>query len=132
MTATWNISNCDWWKVKDENEKVIFRLHWNCTDSREYPNPDPKPDPKPEDEPGSEHGAWSEVLTAHGSIIGTCELASDGVENFIPFEDVTKEQALAWLFSVMTVEQKSQSENNVERQIQFQIDPPTASGNPWS
>ena len=59
MTAKWDISNCNDWKVKDGHEKVIFNLHWNCTDSREYPNPEPEPEPDP--------GGWTPTLTADGS-----------------------------------------------------------------
>jgi len=115
MAAKWDISNCNDWKIRDGHEKVIFNLHWNCTDSREYPNPEPGGDP----------------LIAYGSIIGTCRLPIDGIQDFTPYEEVTKEQALGWLFSVMTVEQKAKSEIHVEQQILNQIDPPTESGLPW-
>ena len=115
MTAIWNISNCNDWKIKDGRERVIFNLHWNCTDSREYPNPE-------EGEP----------LTAHGSIIGTCALDISDIQNFTPYAEVTKEQALEWLFSVMTVDQKAKSELHVEQKILNQIDPTTESGLPWS
>jgi len=115
MTATWNISNCNDWKIKEGREKVIFNLHWNCTDSREYPNPDPEGEP----------------LTAHGSIIGTCALDINDIQDFTPYDQVTKDMALGWLFSVMTVEQKEKSEIHVERQIANQINPPTESGLPW-
>lgn len=116
MAATWNISNCEDWKVKNGHEKVIFNLHWNCKDEREYPNPEPGGGP----------------LTAYGSIIGTCRLDISEIPDFTPYEEVTKEQALEWLFSVMTVEQKAKSELHVEQQILNQIDPPTESGLPWS
>ena len=124
MAAKWDISNCNDWKVKDGHEKVIFNLHWNCTDSREYPNPEPEPEPDP--------GEWTPTLTAHGRVIGTCSLDISNIQDFTPYAEVTKEQALGWLFSVMTVEQKAQSEALVEQQIANQIDPPTESGLPWS
>ena len=124
MAAKWDISNCNDWKVKDGHEKVIFNLHWNCTDSREYPNPEPEPEPDP--------GGWTPTLTADGSVIGTCRLDISDIQDFPPYEEVTKDMALGWLFSVMTVEQKAQSEAHVEQQILNQIDPPTESGLPWS
>jgi len=124
MAATWNISNCNDWKIKDGREKVIFNLHWNCTDSREYPNPEPEPEPDP--------GGWTPTLTAYGSIIGTCALDINDIQDFTPYDQVTKEMALGWLFSVMTVEQKAKSESYVEQQILNKIDPPTESGLPWS
>ena len=123
MAATWDITNCNDWKVKDGHEKVIFNLHWNCTDSREYPNPEPEPEPDP--------GGWTPTLTAYGSIIGTCALDISNIQDFTPYAEVTKEQVLEWLFSVMTVEQKEKSEIHVEQQILNQIDPPTESGLPW-
>ena len=123
MTATWNISNCNDWKIKEGREKVIFNLHWNCTDSREYPNPEPEPQPDP--------GGWTPTLTAHGRVIGTCSLDISDIQDFTPYDQVTKEMALGWLFSLMTVEQKAQSEAHVEKQIANQIDPPTESGLPW-
>ena len=123
MAAKWDISNCNDWKVKDGHEKVIFNLHWNCTDSREYPNPEPEPEPDP--------GGWTPTLTADGSVIGTCALDISDIQNFTPYAEVTKEMALGWLFSVMTVEQKAQSEAHVEKQIANQINPPTESGLPW-
>ena len=125
MAAKWDISNCNDWKVKDGHEKVIFNLHWNCTDSREYPNPEPEPEPKPVP------GGWTPTLTADGSVIGTCALDISDIQNFTPYAEVTKEMALGWLFSVMTVEQKAQSEAHVEKQIANQINPPTESGLPW-
>ena len=123
MAATWNISNCNDWKIKEGREKVIFNLHWNCTDSREYPNPEPEPEPDP--------GGWTPTLTAYGSIIGTCRLDISDIQDFTPYAEVTKDMALEWLFSVMTVEQKAKSELHVEQQILNQIDPPTESGLPW-
>ena len=123
MAAKWDISNCNDWKVKDGHEKVIFNLHWNCTDSREYPNPEPEPEPDP--------GGWTPTLTADGSIIGTCALNIGDIQDFTPYAEVTKEQVLGWLFSVMTVEQKAQSEAYVEQQIANKINPPTESGLPW-
>ena len=123
MTAKWDISNCNDWKVKDGHEKVIFNLHWNCTDSREYPNPEPEPEPDP--------GGWTPTLTADGSVIGTCALDISDIQNFTPYAEVTKGMVLGWLFSVMTVEQKAQSEAHVEKQIANQINPPTESGLPW-
>jgi len=116
MAAQWDILNCNVLKVKDGRERVIFRLHWNCTDSREYPGVGPD----------------GEQLVAHGSIIGTCALDISDIQDFTPYAEVTKEQALEWLFSVMTVEQKAKSEAHVEQQILNQIDPPTESGLPWS
>tara|TARA_R110002020_G_scaffold462462_1_gene682003 strand:+ start:860 stop:1213 length:354 start_codon:yes stop_codon:yes gene_type:complete len=115
MAARWDISNCEDWKVKDGREKVIFKLHWNCADDREYPNPDPEGDP----------------LVAYGSIRGTCVLDIGDIQDFTAYDQVTKEQALGWLYSVMTVEQKAKSEIHVEQQILNQIDPPTESGLPW-
>ena len=134
MAAKWDISNCNDWKIKEGREKVIFNLHWNCTDSREYPNPEPEPEPEPDPEPGVEPvpSGWTPTLTAYGSIIGTCALDISNIQNFTPYAEVTKEQALEWLFSVMTVEQKAKSEAHVEQQILNKIDPPTESGLPWS
>jgi hypothetical protein len=131
MTAKWDISNCNDWKVKDGHEKVIFNLHWNCTDSREYQNPEPEPEPEPE--PGVEPvpSGWAPTLTAYGRVIGTCALNISDIQDFTPYAEVTKDMALGWLFSVMTVEQKAQSEALVEQQILNQIDPPTESGLPW-
>ena len=123
MTAKWDISNCNDWKVKDGHEKVIFNLHWNCTDSREYPNPEPEPEPDP--------GGWTPTLTADGSVIGTCRLDISDIPDFTPYEEVTKDMALGWLFSVMPVEQKAQSEAHVAQQIANKINPPTESGLPW-
>lgn len=116
MTAIWDISECEDWKEIHGNKQVIFKLHWNCSDSREYPNPDPEGAP----------------LMAYGSVVGTCILNISDIQDFTPYNQITKDQALGWLFSVMTVEQKAKSEIHVEQQILNQIDPPTESGLPWS
>ena len=128
MAAKWDISNCNDWKIKDGHEKVIFNLHWNCTDSREYPNPEPEPEP----DPGGGGSGWTPTLTAYGRVIGTCSLDISDIQDFTPYDQVTKDQALGWLFSVMTVDQKAKSEIHVEQQILNKIDPPTESGLPWS
>jgi len=124
MAAKWIISQCDDYKQKDGHSKVIFNLHWRCTDSREYPNPEPKPDPDP--------GGWTPTLTAHGTVYGTCAVSTDNIQDFTPYDEVTEAMALSWLFSVMTVKQKAGCEANVEKQIADKIDPPTESGLPWA
>ena len=115
MAAKWTINQCDDYKQKDGHSKVIFNLHWSCSDDREYPNPE-----------------GGDPLVAHGSVYGTCAVSTDDIQDFTPYDEVTEAMALSWLFSVMTVEQKAGWEANVEKQIADKIDPPTESGLPWA
>tara|TARA_R100000808_G_scaffold7213_2_gene21309 strand:+ start:1788 stop:2141 length:354 start_codon:yes stop_codon:yes gene_type:complete len=115
MAAKWTINQCDDYKQKDGHSKVIFNLHWSCSDDREYPNPE-----------------GGDPLVAHGSVYGTCAVSTDDIQDFTPYDEVTEAMALSWLFSVMTVEQKAGCEASVEKQIADKIDPPTESGLPWA
>lgn len=85
------------------------------------------------------------VLTAHwrvtgiddnhfGTVYGSIGLpANDPADpNFVPYEAITKEQAISWVKEAMGEEQVAAHEANVVSQIEKQKAPATASGTPWN
>lgn len=85
------------------------------------------------------------VLTAHwrvtgvegqysGTVYGSLALpANDPTDpGFVPYEQITKEQAISWVKEAMGDEQVAAHEANIISQIEKQKAPATASGTPWN
>lgn len=85
------------------------------------------------------------VLTAHwrvtgidgqysGTAYGSLGLpANDPTDpGFVPYEQITKEQAISWVKEAMGEEQVAAHEANIISQIEKQKAPATASGTPWN
>lgn len=68
-----------------------------------------------------------------GSVYGTQGLEATDPESstFVPYEDITEELALEWLFDAMQEEQVQAHEANVLSQIEAKKNPVTSSGLPW-
>ena len=84
------------------------------------------------------------VLTAHwrvtgvdgqhtGAVYGSIALPPNdpSAPDFVPYEQITKDQAIGWVKGAMGEEQVSAHEANVQAQIDKQKTPATASGTPW-
>ena len=63
---------------------------------------------------------------AIASIYSTCGF--DG-ELAIPYENLTEEQVLSWVWASVD---KEATESAIEAQVELQKNPPTQSGTPWA
>lgn len=86
-TYTWKINAVDCYTSKEGLEKVAYNVHWSyfATDG--------------------EHNA---------SMIGVQSVGEPDPENFVAFEELTKEQVVEWITASMDVEQMQE---NLDKQI---------------
>ena len=70
---------------------------------------------------------------ASGSVYGTISLPakSPSAPDFIPYDDLTEAEVVAWVKAEMGGNQVAAYEAAVQGQIDRQINPSTASGLPW-
>lgn len=72
----------------------------------------------------SENGASAH---AYGSVgFGEADPAS-----YTPYSQITKEQALEWIFAVLGPDQVINIQEGLYKQVQEQLNPTTANGKPW-
>lgn len=78
---------------------------------------------------------WTATLTDGdyaASTYGSLGVAGDASDpEFVPFDQLTKEQVVAWVLKNFGDERVENIENNLAAQIQAQKTPTTASGLPW-
>lgn len=70
------------------------------------------------------------TASAYGSI-GLPHKDHDDPD-FIPYEDLTEAQVIAWVEDAMGEEQLAALEANLDGQLEAMANPTTASGTPWS
>ena len=83
------------------------------------------------------------VLTAHWRVSLTefdCTASAYGTQsfnhdpdqtNFIPYDQLTEQQVLQWVWDAMGVDQVVEIQERLAKDIQEQIAPKTQSGVPW-
>jgi len=108
-TYTWQISTLD----RETSDGFVFTSHWRLNASRTVADKD---------------------YTA--GIYGTAGFSvKPDAKDFVPYEDITEAQAMTWTkasindpddTAVATLEAR------VSKQLDDQVNPPTATGVPWS
>jgi hypothetical protein len=102
-TFNWTVTAMDCLPLSQGNADVVITVHWSCT------------------------GVNGDYST---NVYGTCGVAYGG-GGFTPYEDLTQEEVLTWVWANGV--DKDETEANVERQIQNQINPPVVTPPlPWS
>jgi hypothetical protein len=82
---------------------VVFNVHWTCSGTQD---------------------------TYTGSVYSTCQVPAPSGEAFVPYEDLTQEQVLGWIWA-NGVDQEA-TEAAVQQQIDNQINPPVVTPPlPW-
>ena len=105
INYSWNCKTVDAYVEQNNEADVVYNVHWIVTGTSE------EVDPK---------GGF--YLSAS---IGTQTLSTEDITNFIPFDQVTNEEVVAWTKSAMGVEQVEQIELNIVNQIEALIHPTT-------
>ena len=105
VTYDWNCKTVDAYPQDGEYTDLVYNVHWRVT-------------------------GVSDQLDPHGNAysatnIGTQTLDTSDVTTFIPFEDLTNEQVVAWTKGAMGEEQVASIEASIESQINSLITPTT-------
>ena len=100
ITYDWNCKTVDVYPLDKDLSDVVYNVHWVVTGSTE--------------QEGVDYSATS---------IGTQVLDISDITEFIPFEDLTNEEVVAWTKSAIGEEQVSSIEDSIASQIQAKITP---------
>ena len=105
VTYNWNCKTVDAYPQDGEYADLVYNVHWRVTGTSDELKPD-----------GTAYSATN---------IGTQTLDTSDVTTFIPFEDLTNEQVVAWTKGAMGEEQVASIEASIESQINSLITPTT-------
>ena len=107
ITYTWTIPTCE----HDIATGGINVIHWRCTGSETT-------------------GSGDDAVYVTSSSYGTVGLNPDPAEpDFTPYADVTEAQAQGWVWENVS---QDDTEAALAANINTQINPTEASGNPWA
>jgi hypothetical protein len=98
-TYNWNCKTVDCYPEQDNEADVVYNVHWIVTGTSE----------DSEDPEGKSYSATN---------IGTQTLDTSQITNFIPFDQLTNDEVVAWTKGAMGDEQVA----SIEASIQSQID----------
>ena len=102
-TFNWNCRTVDVYPTDENYADVVYNVHWIVTGTSDQLDPQDNP------------------YTA--TNIGTQTLSTSDITDFIPFEDLTNEEVVAWTQAAMGEEQVTQIETNIDAQIENLITP---------
>ena len=102
-TFEWNCRTVDVYPTDETYADVVYNVHWIITGTSDQLDPQDNP------------------YTA--TSIGTQTLSTSDITDFIPFEDLTNEEVVAWTQGAMGEEQVTQIETNIDAQIENLITP---------
>ena len=105
ITYNWDCKTVDAYPQDGEYTDLVYNVHWIVTGVSDQLNPE-----------GVAYSATS---------IGTQTLDTSEVTDFIPFEDLTNEQVVAWTKGAMGEEQVASIEASIQSQIDALITPTT-------
>jgi len=99
----WNCKTVDCYPEQNNEADVVYNVHWIATGISDQLDPE-----------GNPYSATN---------IGTQVLDTSSITNFIPFEDLTNDEVVAWTKGAMGNEQVTDIETSIEKQIQDLITP---------
>ena len=105
ITYDWNCKTVDAYVEKDNEADVVYNVHWRVSGVSDTMDP--------EDNPYS------------ATSIGTQTLNTSEITNFIPFDQVTNAEVVAWTQEAMGEEQVANIEAGIASQIESLIHPTT-------
>ena len=103
ITYDWNCKTVDIYPQDGEYADVVYNVHWIVTGTSDELNP--------------------EGVAYSATNIGTQILNSSDITDFIPFEDLTNEEVVAWTQTAMGEEQVASIEANIAQAIELLITP---------
>jgi len=103
ISYNWNCKTVDCYPEQDNEADVVYNVHWIVTGVSDELNPEGQP--------------------YSASNIGTQSLDTSEITDFIPFNELTNDEVVAWTKSAMGDEKVAQIESNVESQVNSLITP---------
>ncbi len=103
ITYDWNCKTVDVYPVDGGMSDVVYNVHWIVT--------------------GTSDKTDSEGVAYSSTAIGTQILDISDITDFIPFEDLTNEEVVAWTKLALDEEQVSSIEASIASQIEDKITP---------
>ena len=102
-TYNWNCKTVDCYPEQDNEADVVYNVHWIVTGVSDQV-----------DSQGSPYSATN---------IGTQTLDTSQITNFIPFDQLTNDEVVAWTKGAMGDEQVASIEASIQSQIDSLITP---------
>jgi hypothetical protein len=102
-TYDWNCKTVDCYPEKNNEADVVYNVHWIVTGTSDQLDP--------------------EGVAYSATNIGTQVLDTSGITDFIPFDQLTNDEVVAWTKGAMGDEQVAEIESSIENQIQDLITP---------
>lgn len=102
-TYNWNCKTVDCYPEQNNEADVVYNVHWIVTGTSDQLNPEGKP--------------------YSATNIGTQVLDTSGITNFIPFDQLTNDQVVAWTKSAMGNEKVASIEASIQQRIDNLITP---------
>jgi hypothetical protein len=102
-TYNWNCKTVDCYPEQNNEADVVYNVHWVVTGVS--------------DEVDSEGNPYS------ATKIGTQTLDTSQITNFIPFDQLTNDEVVAWTQGAMGEEQVANIETSIQNQIDKLITP---------
>ena len=102
-TYNWNCKTVDCYPEQNNEADVVYNVHWIVTGTSDQLNPE-----------GVAYSATS---------IGTQSLDTSQITNFIPFDQLTNDEVVAWTKGAMGNEQVASIEASIQSQIDSLITP---------
>ncbi len=96
----WNCKTVDAYPQDGDYTDVVYNVHWIVTGTSD-----------------------SEGVTYSANSIGTQVLDTSGITDFIPFDELTNEQAVSWTKSAMGQEQVDSIQAGIQSEIDNLINP---------
>ena len=100
ITYNWNCKTVDAYVEQSGNDDVVYNVHWRVTGTKE--------------DGGEQYSSTN---------IGTQTLDTSEITDFIPFDQVTNEQVVAWTQAAMGAEQVAAIETSIADAINLEINP---------
>ena len=100
-TINWRVGTMECYPTYEQNIDVVFTVHWDCL--------------------GSETVSGS---TYNGRVYGATGVTYHSGSTFTPYNQLSQDDVLGWVWDSMGTDQKSNYENSVQTQINNQINPP--------
>ena len=102
-TYDWNCKTVDCYPEQNNEADVVYNVHWIVTGTSDQLNP--------------------EGIAYSATNIGTQSLDTSQITNFIPFDQLTNDEVVAWTKGTMGDEQVASIEASIQSQIDSLITP---------
>ena len=100
-TINWRVGTMECYPTYQQEKDVVFTVHWDCL--------------------GSETVSGS---TYNGRVYGATGVTYHSGSTFTPYNQLTQDVVLGWVWDAIGNDQKNSYENSVQTQINNQINPP--------